>query len=61
MYKIVNTTDGKFVGREFEYEISKTENLIFGDYRISIEKLLILKDGKIRLINSSYVIDAEYI
>lgn len=61
MYKIINTTDGKFIGREFEYDVVTTTSISLNDYFMSIEKIIPMGGNRIRVANSSYIIDAEQV
>ena len=53
MYKILNTTDGRFVGQD----IDDTSQLIhLGDYDFIPDKRRETDDGTVLLSNSNYVI-----
>ena len=56
MHKILNTTDGRFVGQD----IDDTSQLIhLGDYDFIPDKRHENEDGTVRLSNSNYVIDCK--
>lgn len=55
MYKIIYTTDGQFIGKEFE--MSEDLRIEISDRTIQFENVII-KDDFIILSNSNYIINA---
>lgn len=58
MHKIINTTDGKYVGREID--INTQEIRLDSDFIFKIEKITYNKDS-IQLSNNNYVVDVVLI
>ena len=57
MMQIVNTTDGRFIGREFD----PGAPMVFDGFSFTPDKGQPLPGGMVRLSNSNYVIDAKEI
>lgn len=57
MMQIVNTTDGRFIGRQFDPD----KPMLFDGFRFTPDKVQAQPDGVVRLSNSNYVIDAKEI
>lgn len=57
MMQIVNTTDGRFIGRQFD----PSQPMVFDGFSFAPDKVLAQPGGLVRLSNSNYVIDAKEI
>jgi hypothetical protein len=57
MMQIVSTTDGRFIGREFDPD----KPMVFDGFSFYPDKVQAQPDGSLRLSNSNYVIDAQEI
>ena len=57
MMQIVNTTDGRFIGREFD----PGAPMVFDGFSFTPDKVQPLPGGMVRQSNSNYVIDAKEI
>ena len=55
MMQIVTTTDGRFIGRQFD----PAEPLVLDGFQFVPDKVQPLPGGMVRLSNSNYVIDAK--
>ena len=58
MYKIINTTDKKFIGREIKFD---TQKIMLGDFIFIIEKIQYLQTGEIELSNPNYIIKIKQV
>lgn len=57
MMQIVNTTDGRFIG----YQFDPSQPMVFDGFSFAPDKVLAQPGGLVRLSNSNYVIDAKEI
>lgn len=55
MMQVVTTTDGRFIGYQFDPE----EPMVFDGFVFTPDKVVQQLDGLTRLSNSNYVIDAK--
>lgn len=55
MMQVVTTTDGRFIGYQFDPE----EPMVFDGFVFTPDKVVQQPDGLTRLSNSNYVIDAK--
>jgi hypothetical protein len=56
MYRIVETTDGRFVGREIDVALS-TKSIFLDDFEFEIVELS-CSGGKVKLTSSNYIVKA---